>query len=57
MPEKLFESKIAHGKTCTADTLNQTRICFLLQLYYYRQGVYKFFQNRLEKAALIIKYV
>jgi hypothetical protein len=29
-PAKLFESKIAHGKTSTADTLSQTPARFLL---------------------------
>jgi len=54
-PRELFESKTAHGKTSTADTLNQTPVRFLLSLNRICQTVNFIFQNRLEKASLIVK--
>jgi hypothetical protein len=39
IPVKLFETKTAHGKTGTAETLNQTPARFLLRFHLQRQGV------------------
>ena len=57
-PSNCLNSKTAHGKTSNACNLIQTPTRFLLLYDPNRQVVMQlFFQNTLEKAVLIVKYV